>query len=66
MSDTATTTLDPKVSEFPSTEQADAHAEWLRQEIKARRNDCSTGIPHAQVMARMDALLSQFPLQKAA
>jgi hypothetical protein len=58
--------LDPRVSEFESTAQADAYTTWLRQEIAQRSNDGAIGIPHDQVMMRMDALLSKYPLPKTA
>ena len=52
--------LDPKVSEFSSTHEADAYTQWLQSDIAQRLSNNSQPIPHDQVMARMDALLATF------
>jgi hypothetical protein len=66
MTTTLTAAYDPKVSEFVSAEHADSYTTWLRQEIETRRNDGAIGVPHAQVMQRMGAVLNRFPVQQAA
>jgi hypothetical protein len=66
MNATLAAEYDDKVSEFASAEHADAYTKWLRSEIQQRRNDGSVGIPHDQVMRRMDAVLSKYPVQRAA
>lgn len=52
--------LDSKVSEFSSTQEAEAYTQWLQGEIAQRLSNNSLPIPHDQVMARMDALLATF------
>jgi hypothetical protein len=60
------TKYDSRVSEFESKAQADSYTLWLRNEINKRSNDGAIGVPHDQVMMRMNALLSQYPVQKSA
>jgi hypothetical protein len=61
-----TTEYDPRVSEFESKAQSDSYTLWLKSEIDKRSNDDAIGIPHDQVMMRMNALLSKYPVQKTA
>lgn len=55
----ATATLDPRVSEFETQEQADSYDQWFRAKVQAAIDDPRTGIPHDQVMARMDARIAE-------
>ena len=47
--------LDPRVSEFETQEQAESYDLWLRAKVQAAMDDPRPGIPHDQVVARMDA-----------
>lgn len=49
------TTLDPRVSEFETQEQADSYDQWFRAKVQEAIDDPRPGVPHDQVMARMDA-----------
>ena len=56
---------DPLVSEFQSPEQEQSHDAWLQAKVKSSLADPRPHIPHDQVMAKMDALLTKLG-QKAA
>lgn len=62
------TPLDPLVSEFETQEQADSYDLWFRAKVQAAMDDPRPGIPHDQVMARMDARIAELKArhQKAA
>jgi len=64
----ATATLDPRVSEFETQEQADSYELWFHAKVQAAMDDPRPGIPHDQVMARMDARIAELKArhQKAA
>lgn len=64
----ASATLDPRVSEFETQEQADSYDLWFRAKVQAAMDDPRPGIPHDQVMARMDARIAELKArhQKAA
>lgn len=49
--------LDPIVSEFATTEEAEAHDAWVRAKIQKALESNGPGIPHDQVMAEMQAML---------
>lgn len=51
--------LSPIVSEFASTEEAAAHDAWVRAKVEARLADKAPGVPHDEVMARMQAILDR-------
>ena len=53
------TTLDPRISEFETQEQADSYAAWLRAKVAASLADPRPAVPHDEVMAEMDALIDQ-------
>lgn len=61
-------TLDPRVSEFETQEQADSYDLWFRAKVRAAMDDTRPGIPHDQVMARMNARIAELKArhQKAA
>ena len=49
--------LSPIESEFASTEEAEAYDRWFRAKVEARLKNPGVGIPHDEVMARLDALI---------
>ncbi|WHU00928.1 stability determinant [Sphingomonas sp. NIBR02145] len=51
--------LSPIVSEFASTEEEEAYDAWFRAKVEARLADKAPGIPHEEVMARMQAILDR-------
>ena len=53
------TPLDTLVSEFETQEQADSYDLWFRAKVQAAVDDPRPGIPHDQVVARMDARIAE-------
>jgi len=51
--------LDPIVSEFETTEEAEAYDAWFRAKVQASLDDPRPRIPHDEVMARMDAIIAE-------
>jgi len=51
--------LDPIVSEFETTEEAEAYDAWFRAKVQASLDDPRPRIPHDEVMARMDAIIGE-------
>lgn len=49
--------LSPIVSEFESTEAAEAHDRWVREKVEQALADPAPSIPHDQVMADLQAVL---------
>lgn len=49
--------LDPIVSEFATTEEAEAHDAWVRARIEQSLAEPGPDIPHDQVMAEIQAML---------
>lgn len=47
--------LDPRVSEFETTEQEAEHTAWIRAELERRRADPRPSVPHDEVVRRMEA-----------
>ena len=56
---TTTTPLDPLVSEFETQEQADSYDRWFRARVQEALDDPRPGIPHDEVMARMEARITE-------
>jgi hypothetical protein len=52
--------LDPIVSEFATTEEAEAHDAWFRAKVQEALDDPRPPIPHDQAVARIDAVLARF------
>ncbi len=50
--------LSPIESEFATTEEAEAHDEWLRAKVRSSLEDPAAPIPHDEVMAEMDAIVA--------
>jgi hypothetical protein len=57
--------LDPLISEFATQEQADSYEQWFRAKVQESLDDPRPGIPHDQVMAKMDALISKYDQRPA-
>ncbi|MBZ8260006.1 antitoxin [Escherichia coli] len=53
------TALSPIISEFETVEQENSYNEWLRAKVAASLADPRSGIPHDEVMAEMENLISQ-------
>lgn len=49
--------LSPIVSEFETEEQAISYDRWFRAKVQASLAKPGPGIPHDEVMARMDAII---------
>lgn len=49
--------LDPRVSEFATTEDAEQHDAWLRAKVEAARADARRGVPHDQAIANARAAI---------
>jgi hypothetical protein len=62
------TTLDPRVSEFETQEQADSYDRWFRARVEASLADERPRVPHAEAMARIRSKLvkMQSEVEKAA
>ncbi|WP_333591996.1 type II toxin-antitoxin system RelB family antitoxin [Brevundimonas sp.] len=52
--------LDPIVSEFATTEEAEAHDAWVRAKVREALADTRPPVPHDQAVARIDAVLAKF------
>ncbi len=53
------TKLSPLVSEFETEEQEASYTAWLQAKVAASLADPRPAIPHDEVMAEMDTLISQ-------
>lgn len=53
------TKLSPIESEFATTEEAEAYDAWFRARIESRLASRAPGIPHDEVMARMQAIIDR-------
>lgn len=51
------TQLDPRVSEFETTEAAESYDRWFREKVGAVLANPQPTIPHDQVMAEMEAII---------
>jgi len=49
--------LTPIESEFATTEEAEAYDAWFRKKVAARMASNKPGIPHEEVMAKMQAII---------
>ncbi|UNF28929.1 antitoxin [Bartonella krasnovii] len=52
-------TLSPFISEFETVEQESSHTAWLRDKVAISLANLSPPIPHDEVMAEMDVIISQ-------
>lgn len=51
--------LDPLVSEFATTEEAEAYDAWFRAKVEASLADTRPAIPHEEAVARLDAIIAR-------
>jgi hypothetical protein len=58
--------LDPIVSEFETTEDAEAYDAWFRAKVQASLDNPGPGIPHDEVMARMRTIIEKARQDKQA
>ena len=49
--------LSPLVSEFATTEEAEAYDRWLRAKVRASLADPRPSVPHDEAMARVRATI---------
>jgi len=49
--------LSPIVSEFETQQQADSHDLWFREKVQRSLDNPGPGVPHDEVMAKMDAII---------
>jgi hypothetical protein len=61
-----TATLDPRVSEFETEEQASSYDQWFRAKVQEAIDDKRPRIPHDQVAQRMEKILFEIRQKKAA
>mgnify|MGYP001442784012 CR=1 FL=1 len=52
------TQLDPIVSEFETQEQADSYDRWLKAKVQRSIDNPGQGMPHDQVMTKVDAIIA--------
>lgn len=53
------TVLSPLVSEFETEEQEASYTAWLKAKVQASLDDPRPGIPHDQVMAEIDLIITE-------
>ena len=53
------TALDPIVSEFETEDQAASHDRWFRAKVQEAIDSKKPRIPHAQVIAQMEAIIAR-------
>lgn len=53
------TRLTPIESEFATSEDAEAHDAWFRAKVEKAMASKGPGIPHDQVMAKMQAIIER-------
>lgn len=59
--------LSPLVSEFPTTEEAEAYDRWFRDQVRASLDDPRPSIPHDEAMVCIRATIEAAkPKQKRA
>ncbi len=54
------TTLDPRICEFETQEQANSHDHWLRTKVQEAIDSQKPPIAHDQVMAEMWAVIDEY------
>lgn len=57
--------LSPIVSEFETEEQAASYGRWFRAKVQASLANPGPGVPHDEVMARMDAIIEEAERKRA-
>ncbi|MFS2125996.1 stability determinant [Pseudomonas sp. Pseusp97] len=56
--------LSPISSEFETKEQATSYDRWFRRKVQESLEDPGPGTPHDQMMAEMEAVISQAEKQR--
>jgi hypothetical protein len=56
--------LSPLVSEFSTTEEAEAYDRWFRAQVRASLDDPRPSVPHDQAMARIRATIEAAKLRQ--
>ncbi len=56
--------LSPLVSEFRTTEEAEAYDRWFRAQVQASLADRRPSVPHDQAMARIRATIEAAKLRQ--
>lgn len=51
--------LSPIVSEFETEEQAASYDRWFRAKVQASLANPGEGVPHDEVMARMESIIEE-------
>ena len=51
--------LSPLISEFATTEEAEAHDRWFRAKVQASLIDPRPSVPHDEAMARVRATIER-------
>ena len=59
------TELSPIISEFETTEQAEAYDRWFRAKVAASLADPRPPVPHDEAMARLRAVLDAKRAERA-
>lgn len=59
------TKLDPRISEFESTEVAEGYDRWFRAKVERARSGEGPTVPHDQVIGEMKALIAAAELRRA-
>jgi hypothetical protein len=62
----STAPLDPRESEFETEEQAASYDQWFRGKVQEAIDDPRPSIPHDQVAQRIETILAEIRLKKAA
>lgn len=52
--------LDPIVSEFATSEEAEAYDTWFRAQVEEALKEKGPGIPHEQVMREARAIIAKY------
>lgn len=57
-------TISPIISEFDTDEQAAHHDDWFKAQVIASIEDDQPCLPHDQVMAELEAIISEAEQQQ--
>ena len=57
-------TISPIISEFDTDEQAAHHDKWFKAQVTASIEDDQPCLPHDQVMAELEAIISEAEQQQ--
>lgn len=51
--------LSPIESEFPTSEEAEAHDQWFRDKVRKALNSDEPSLPHEEVMEQMRTVIDR-------